>query len=133
MRCVAWGMLGVTEGRLRASEASCPQGLVNGLFEGICDTSRGSASRSCPLRVLSASLFIILYCPQSYLCGFSTLVCVRGKGASLVASCIAGEARCSLTCSFSLHHPSPPTVGGVAAERGSPGPSLCCLGKGLCR
>ena len=55
---------------------------------------------------------------------------VRGKWASLVASCIAGEARCSLTCSLPMHHPSPPPMGGVTAEKGSPGPRLCCLRKG---
>ena len=32
VRRVAWGM--VSEGHLGTSEASCPQGLVNGLFEG---------------------------------------------------------------------------------------------------
>ena len=69
-----WGPLGDIWGKL--SPGPCERAVRRKSVT----CAVGSASLSCPLRVLSASLSIILYCLQSCLWGFSTLLVWEGSG-----------------------------------------------------
>ena len=69
-----WGPLGNIWGKL--SPGPCERAVQR--ISVTCAVR--SASLSCPLRVLSASLSVILYCPPSCLWGFSTLLVWEGSG-----------------------------------------------------
>ena len=128
VRRVAWGM--VSEGRLGTSEASCPQGLVNGLFKGYLWHVQ---SDLLPFHALWESYLplSLSFSTAPRLASEDSVLCWCEREVGLFGSILHSWRSQVLTHMFPPPAPSITSpMGGVTAEKGSPGPRLCCLRRG---